>query len=71
VAAALPANGPRQHYIRARIVDRNGSPAAQPLPSQDSSLTAAFASADCLIVSPPGAAAAMPGDSVQILPLDF
>jgi molybdopterin molybdotransferase len=71
LAAALPANGPRQHYLRARIVDRAGAPAVEPLPSQDSSLTAALARADCLIVSPAGAPATHPGDPVQVLPLDL
>jgi molybdopterin molybdotransferase len=71
LAVPLPANGVRQHYLRARIIRSNGALAVEPLPSQDSSLTAAFARADCLIVSPPGAAAAQPGDLVQVLPLDF
>jgi molybdopterin molybdotransferase len=69
LAAALPANGPRQHYMRARFVD-GGMRAVETLPSQDSSLTAALAAADCLIVRPPNAPAASAGDPVNVLPFN-
>lgn len=69
LASTLPANGERQHYMRARIVDREGMRAAEPLPSQDSSLTAALAAADCLIVRPPNAPLAQAGEMVAVLPL--
>jgi molybdopterin molybdotransferase len=63
----LPENGPRQHYMRARIVEAAGGAAVEPLPSQDSSLTAALASADCLIVRPAHAPAAPAGEPVLLL----
>jgi molybdopterin molybdotransferase len=69
LAAALPANGPRQHYMRAKFVD-GGMRAVETLPSQDSSLTAALAAADCLIVRPPNAPAASAGDLVNVLPFN-
>lgn len=69
LAASLPENGPRQHYMRAKYVDRDGEIGVAPLPSQDSSLTLALASADCLIVRPPHAPAAQEGESALILPL--
>ncbi len=71
LAVALLENGPRQHYMRGRYVWRDEERTVEPLPSQDSSLTAALASADCLIVRPPHAPAAQAGERVQILPLDI
>jgi len=70
LASPLPANGPRQHYMRAKIVDTGGARAVEPLPSQDSSLTAALAAADCLIVRLPHAPSAEAGEVVAVLPLN-
>jgi molybdopterin molybdotransferase len=69
---ALEANGMRQHYIRASSrPTAQGERLVTPLPSQDSSLTAAFARADCLIVRPPQAPAAAAGEAIFTLPLDI
>ena len=70
LASPLPANGPREHYMRAKIVDVGGARAVEPLPSQDSSLTAALAAADCLIVRPPNALPAAAGEAVAVIPLN-
>ncbi len=67
----LEANGPRKHYMRARTRIAAGALKVCALPSQDSALIAALASADCLIVRDPHAPAAQPGDKVELLPLDF
>jgi molybdopterin molybdotransferase len=68
---ALPANGARQHYMRAASEWReDGRRIVTPLPSQDSSLVAALARADCLIVRPPDAPELPAGAEVRILPLD-
>lgn len=68
---ALPANGVREHYMRALSEWRaDGARIVTPLPSQDSSLMAAFARADCLIVRPPNAPALPRGARVRIVPLD-
>jgi molybdopterin molybdotransferase len=68
---ALEANGPREHYLRAVSEwTPDGERWVRPLPSQDSSLMAAFARADCLIVREPGAAPAAKGTRVRILPLE-
>ncbi|HEX5932430.1 MAG TPA: gephyrin-like molybdotransferase Glp [Methyloceanibacter sp.] len=68
---ALPANGEREHYMRARSEWRDdGVRVVTPLPSQDSSLVAALARADCLIVRAPNAPAVSEGASVRIVPLD-
>jgi molybdopterin molybdotransferase len=71
-AVALAANGPRQHYMRATTRKASdGSVEVTPVRSQDSSLLAPLAAADCLLVRPPQAPAVAAGDSVRILPLDF
>jgi molybdopterin molybdotransferase len=65
---ALPANGERQYYRRAMSSWReDGVRLVHPLPSEDSSLIAAFARADCLIVRAPGAHALPAGARVKIL----
>jgi molybdopterin molybdotransferase len=69
LASPLPANGPRQHFMRAKFVDVAGARAVAALPSQDSSLTAALAAADCLIVRPPNAPCAQAGEAATVLPL--
>jgi molybdopterin molybdotransferase len=67
LASPLPANGPRQHFMRARTVDAVEARAVEALPSQDSSLTAALAGADCLIVRPPNSPPARAGELVAVL----
>jgi molybdopterin molybdotransferase len=66
----LAANGPREHYMRG-VSDRgaDGERVVRPLPSQDSSLMADFARADCLIVLAPNAPALRRGERVRIIPL--
>lgn len=72
LAAVLEANGPRQHYMRARIERiEDGVPVVSVLASQDSSLVSLLAAADCLIVRAPHAGRAEPGESVDIVDLDF
>jgi molybdopterin molybdotransferase len=69
---ALEANGPRQHYMRATTTaGPAGLPVVTPVRSQDSSLLAPLAQADCLLVRPPHAPVAPQGTLVPILPLDF
>jgi molybdopterin molybdotransferase len=68
---ALEANGDREQYLRAVSTWReDGARVVQALASQDSSLVAALARADCLIVRPPHAPALGQGDRVRIVPLD-
>jgi molybdopterin molybdotransferase len=70
LAQPLPANGPREHWLRAaRAVDALGRVTVTPFPDQDSSLVGVFSRADCLVVRPAGAAAAAAGDVVELLPL--
>lgn len=67
-ATALPENGTRQHYMRARLVGEPGSRMADPAASQDSSLSTVLAQCDGLIVRPIGAPAIDAGDAVMFLP---
>jgi len=69
---ALEPNGPRQHYMRATTAaGGDGLPVVMPVRSQDSSLLAPLAQADCLLIRPPHAPIAPEGALVPILPLDF
>ncbi len=71
LGAALEANGPRQHYVRAVSEwGADGARVVRPLPSQDSSLVAELARADCLILREPDAPSLEVGRIVRILPLD-
>jgi molybdopterin molybdotransferase len=71
-AVALEANGPRTHYMRATSkIAADGRAEVTPVRSQDSSLLAPLAQADCLLVRPLDAPAAPAGSPVHILPLDF
>jgi molybdopterin molybdotransferase len=72
LAADMPANGPRQHYARATIeAGPAGEAHVRPIRSQDSSLIAALAEADALIVLPPHAPKLPAGTAVEVLLLDF
>ncbi len=69
--AALPANGERQHYLRAISEWReDGTRIVSPLASQDSALSADLVRADCLIVRAPRAPELPRGGRVRIVPLD-
>ncbi|WP_312144691.1 gephyrin-like molybdotransferase Glp [Brevundimonas sp.] len=64
---ALPANGPRDHYIRAFTkAGGNGDITARPFADQDSSLVTVMAAANAFIRRPPHAPAAGPGEVVDI-----
>jgi len=64
----LPKNGPRQDYMRARLVTGDdGELTALPFDGQDSSMMARFAEADCLVIRAPHADPAARGERVGIL----
>lgn len=65
LGAKLPQNGPREHYMRAKRTPDG----IVPFDRQDSSLLTLMSEADVLMVRPPKAPAAKPGDPVDILPL--
>ena len=66
----LKQNDSRQDYIRARIELHDGECFVDPIPVQDSSMLSALARANALVVRPPHAAAAVPGDYVPIMILE-
>ncbi|MEO5611214.1 MAG: molybdopterin molybdotransferase MoeA [Sphingomicrobium sp.] len=69
-AVAIPANGPREQYLRATVTrDNDGRMLVAPVESQDSGLQANLAKAQVLIRRLPHAEALAPGDKVQIVQL--
>lgn len=72
LAHALPANGGREHYLRAHLdSDSEGWLTARAFEDQDSSLISIFAAANALIQLAPGAPALEQGGLVDVLPLDM
>ena len=65
LAADLPANGPREHYIRARHTPTG----VMAFDKQDSSLLTVLSASDCLIVQPAGDRSRNSGEMVQIIPI--
>lgn len=65
----LPANDERADYLRATLADGPEGLVATPLPSQDSSLMAPLARADCLVIREAHAPAAVAGSECVILKL--
>ena len=65
----LPANDERADYLRATLADGPDGLVATPLPSQDSSLMAPLARADCLVIREAHAPAAVAGSECVILKL--
>ena len=67
---ALPENDERADYMRATLASGpNGIPVVTPIPIQDSSMMAALAKADCLVVREPFAPPADAGSHCAILRL--
>lgn len=65
----LPANGPRAHYMRARMTPEDGLPGITPFDRQDSALLSILGQADALLIRPVAAPACRAGDTVPYLPL--
>lgn len=65
----LPANGPRAHYMRARLVPGDGMPGIAPFDRQDSALLSILGQADALLLRPIDAPACRAGDTVPYLPI--
>ncbi len=66
----LPANDERADYMRAKLsAGSDGTRVATPIPIQDSSMMAALANADCLVIREPFAPAVKAGGQCVILRL--
>ncbi|MFC7050586.1 gephyrin-like molybdotransferase Glp [Emcibacter nanhaiensis] len=64
----LPANGPRQHYMRARVeFDDQGRLTVKTATSQDSAKLSTLSGANCLAIRAPHAPEIAPGDMVPVL----
>lgn len=69
LAADLAPNGPRQHYMRARIDRSAGRLCIHPYAQQDSALLRLLSEAEALLVRPPDDPARKAGEMVGYLPL--
>ena len=66
----LPANGPREHWMRAKLTyAEGGGVTVRPYRDQDSSLVSVFAASDAPLRRLAGAAAAAAGTVVEVAPL--
>ncbi|MEM8788911.1 MAG: gephyrin-like molybdotransferase Glp [Pseudomonadota bacterium] len=69
LAAGLPANGPREHYMRAALSQNDAGRKVDVFERQDSALLTVLQAANALVLRPPGAPAAPAGERVDVLPL--
>ena len=69
LTAPVGANGPREHYMRARLTNGAGLPGIAPFERQDSALLSILTEADALLVRPIGDAARAVGDEVEYIPI--
>ncbi|WP_372781953.1 gephyrin-like molybdotransferase Glp [Phenylobacterium sp.] len=69
LAHDLPANGSREHWMRAKLAYADGGVTVTPYRDQDSSLVSVFAASDALLRRLAGAEAAPAGTVVEALPL--
>lgn len=69
LGSPVEANGPRAHYMRARLVADSPLPVVTPMASQDSARLALLAEAGALVIRPPLAPALPEGAEVTCLPL--
>ena len=65
LAIPLPPNGPREHYMRARLQDGT----VEPFGKQDSALLTVLASANALVVRTPNDPARKVGSVVDVIPI--
>lgn len=69
LAVDLPATATRQDYMRAKLQPATGTdlPLVTPFDTQDSAMQSVLAQADCLLVRPPRAPAAIAGDIIEFI----
>ena len=65
LADSLPANGLREHYMRALLAGSEGGERLRIFERQDSSLVSVMAKANALAVGPPGSPAKSAGDLIE------
>lgn len=69
VETPLAANGPREHWMRAKLSYGGGFVTVRPYRDQDSSLVSVFAVSDALVRRAGGAPPVEAGETVEVLPL--
>jgi molybdopterin molybdotransferase len=69
LAEAVGPNGPRSHYMRARLTAGPALPLVTPFAHQDSALLRILTEADALLIRPAGDPARSAGHEVDFLPL--
>ncbi len=70
LACDLGKNGPREHYMRARIETKDGTLFCTPFDSQDSSRLSLLSQANALAIRPVSAPAAEAGDPINVMMLE-
>ncbi|MEO8243453.1 MAG: molybdopterin molybdotransferase MoeA [bacterium] len=68
LGAAVDANGPRAHYMRARLSEAHDLPTVTPFDRQDSALLSILSEANALVIRPVGDGPHAAGDVVEYLP---
>ncbi|MBA2127682.1 molybdopterin molybdenumtransferase MoeA [Hyphomicrobium methylovorum] len=71
IATSLPPNGPREHYMRAKLDRTVSPPRATPFGNQDSGLVSSLQRADCLVVVPVNSPGMAAGSPITVLNLDI
>lgn len=69
LAVDVGPNGPRAHYMRARLIPAPGQTLIDPFPNQDSALLRVLSEADALLLRPIGDGPRQAGEAVPYLPL--
>ena len=69
LAEDVAQNGPRAHYMRAKLVPGEGLPGIAPFASQDSALLRILTESDALLIRPLGDGPRAAGEVVDYLPL--
>ncbi len=69
LALDLPANGPREHYMRATLEHTGAVPVIRPFDRQDSALLSILTRADALLVRPAGDGPVAAGTEVSYVPI--
>lgn len=69
LATPLPANGPRETFLRGRMVHEAAETWVDPSAEQDSSLLTVFAGANVLLIRSPDAPVATRGDTAAFVPI--
>jgi len=67
LGADQPANGPRTHYMRARLAVTDGQPTITPFDRQDSALLSILTEANALLIRPNGDGPRRAGDLVDYI----